>query len=303
MNHPRRRIAAGGLLLAVAALAVAVAVQFWHRSTVDEQVAMATPAPAASAPASGPLPAAVSSPDAGPVPAETPTPAVAASMASSAASEVRASEVPAFKPPTVQDFGQIVLIGMHGGTPKQAGEAAYILQSCLEFSLVDLSGLARRSTLPEAERHARIAAAEWLEGQCASITPDMQAQRGALAGRAVEAGIPGVALVYGRSVGYRPPEAMRQPLLEAMKTDFRDGDRRIVDELAFNGMKLGLTQAESRAYLLVSISEAEGEARRVRELAMSEGPLKDVSEDDIRESEVIAERLKRERKPPKRRNG
>jgi hypothetical protein len=297
MNHPRRWIVASGLLLTAAAIAV----QIWHRPLEDEPVAAATPP--AAVPLSAVVPPPASEPVVEPASATPSAPAGNASTASAAASGAAGKTDYAFKPPDVQDFGQIALIGMHGGTPKQAAEAAFVLQTCLDISLADLSGEVRRSKLQEAEKHGKIAAAEWLESQCKSITPDMQAQRGALAARAVEAGISGAALAYGRSVGYRPPEAMRQPLLDAMKAEFRDGDRRIVDELAFNGMTLGLTVAEARAYMLVSISEVEGEAKRLREAVIAEGPFKGLSEEDLRQSETIAERLKQERKPPKRRNG
>lgn len=293
MNHPRRWIVASGLLLTGAAIAV----QLWPESPKDEHVATATPPTVVQPPAS--VPQRASEPDAAKpekaAPAPTPAPA--------AASGATARTDPAFKPPEMQDFGQIVLIGMHGGTPKQAGEAAFVLQTCLETSLYDLPGDARRSRLPDAQRNGRIAAAEWLEAQCKSITPEMQAQRGALAARAVEAGVSGVSLIYGRSVDYRPPEPMRDRLLDAMKTDFRDGARHLPDELGFNGMKLGMSKTEARAYLLVAISESPEEIRRLRETIFQEGPFRDMSEEEIREAETLAERLKQERKPPKRRTG
>jgi hypothetical protein len=296
MDHSRRWILAGGLLLAAAAMAA----HFWPESPKNEHVASAAP-PAVVQPPS-PVPQRTSEPDVA-KPAKAEKAAPAATPASAAASGTTAQATLEFKPPTLQDFGQIALIGMHGGTPKQAGEAAYVLQTCLEYSLVDLSGAARRLSAQDPKRNARIAAAEWLENQCKSITPEMQAQRGALAERAVEAGLTGVSSIYGRSVGYRPPEALRNRLLDAMKTEFREGDRHMSEELGFHGMKLGMSKTEARAYLLVAFSDAPEEIRQMRKTIFQEGPFRDMSEEEVRESEAIAERLKQERKPPKRRNG
>ncbi|OWQ47581.1 hypothetical protein CDL60_09160 [Roseateles noduli] len=302
MDHPRRWIVAVALLLAAAAIAV----QFWPESPKDGQVAMAA-TPAVAQP---PAPVSTNASEPRVATAEkfekTEKLAPSAVPAAPAASSVPINDTPVFKPPTTEDFGQIVLIGMHGGTPKQAGQAAYLLQTCLEFSLVDLSGAARKLSSQDPKRNSRIAAAEWFEDRCKSITPEMQAQRGALAARAVEAGGPEaayVALVYGRSVGYRPPEAMRQPLLDAMNAAFRDGDRDIVKEFAFNGGRLGLSKAEARAYFLVSMSEAREAERPFHEAMLRDGPFRDMSEEEVRASETIAERLKQERKPPERRKG
>lgn len=296
MDHSRRWIVAGGLLLIGAALAV----QFWPASPKDEYVASATSPIAVQSPSSASQRA---SEPAFAKPEKHEQARSAVTPASAAASGATAKASLEFKPPTMQDFGQIALIGMHGGTPKQAGEAAFVLQTCLENSLYDRSGDARRLSQQDPKRNGRIAAAEWLENQCKSITPEMQAQRGALAGRAVEAGLTGVSSIYGRSVGYRPPEAMRDRLLDAMKTEFREGELRMAEELGFHGMKLGMSKTEARAYLLVAFSEAPKETREMQETILQGSPFRDMSEEEIRESEAIAERLKQERQPPKRRNG
>ncbi len=302
MDHPRRWIVAGGLLLAAAAIAV----PFWPESPKDERVVLARASAVTQAPASVPQRAAEPDVATAGTTGQIDKPAPAVMPASAAASGATAKAAVEFKPPTMQDFGQVVLIGMHGGTPKEAGEAAFVLQTCLRASLYDGSDTARRVSAQDPKRNSRIAAAAWLEGQCKSITPEMQAQRGALAARAVEAGGPDaadVALIYGRSVGYRPPEAMRQPLLDAMNAAFRDGDREIVQEFAFNGARLGLSKAEARAYFLVAMSEAREEDKPLHETLLREGPFRDMPEDAVRESESIAERLKQERKSPGRPKG
>ena len=301
MDHPRRWIVAGGLLLAAAVIAV----QFWSGSPKDEQVAMAAVPAVTPLPPTGPQRA--SDPDVATAEKTEKTEKVAsaAKPASAAASGATAKALE-FKPPTTEDFGQLALVAMHGGTPKQAGEAAYLLQLCLRASLYDFPGHARSSSPQDAKRNRKIAAAEWLEDRCRSITPEMQAQRGALAARAIEAGGPDagyVALIYGRSVGYRPPAAMRQPLLDAMNSAFRAGDEEIVREFAFNGERLGLSKAEARAYFLVSMAEAREENKPLHEAILREGPFRDMPDAEVRESETIAERLKQERKSPTGRNG
>lgn len=234
MNHPRRWIVASGLLLTGAAIAV----QLWPESPKDEQVATAATPAFVQPPAS--VPQRAFEPDAA-------KPAQQASSSALPRSGIGASAA-------MQDYGQIVLAALHGGTPKQAGEAAKLIADCQfaahgrDFverlkSRGDVTGETAVSMTARAEQRLR---------RCQSITPDMTARIAELAQRGILSGMKGLGDIYGRAVDYAPPPAMRRPLINALRADFLDGRSFPAYMLGTHGESFGLSRIEARAYALAA---------------------------------------------------
>ncbi|OWQ47579.1 hypothetical protein CDL60_09150 [Roseateles noduli] len=201
------------------------------------------------------------------------------------------------------DLGQSVLMAIHGGTPQQAAQAAITLSSCR-----GLEGLGEkiRNLKPTAkltpDKLATVAdMTEQSARRCQSITEEMQTHLTELAEKALRGGVYEVAMIYGRAVDYRPPEAMRQPLLAGLRKEFIEGESHVASTLSLEGMKLGLTAIEARAFYIIDESESGPSWKELRERAFPGMPFANLSGAEVRQAEALAEQLKQQRKKvPKR---
>jgi hypothetical protein len=241
MDHPRRGIVAGGLLL----VAAAIAVQFWRESPKDEQVASAAMPAVAQAPASAP-----------PYAAEPDAPKTVAPTLSARRGVAGAIDDPSVPTPAVgasaamRDFGQIVISAFNGGTPKLLSEAVNLMSIC-RFN-PDLMQMIERmradGRLAGEAGNVAIDAFSERDRKCQSIPPDLMARQKELAERALLAGSRQVAAIYGELVGFDPPAAMKGPLSEALRADFLSGDDIAPLMLARHPDVFGLSRIETRAY-------------------------------------------------------
>ena len=249
---PTRSSAAIAGLTIVIAAAVALA---WVYAPSGERVTLNAAAAAAAAAAA----------DAGPSAAARPAKEVAAQARSVTPTSPDPTTAEATKPAAppraavgasavIEDYGQIVLAALQGGSAAQAGDATEVLSRCEGATQV-------RETLetvradpksnPADVAHA-IAHFDDRVRRCQSITDEMRAQRLPLAERALRGGERGVSMAYFRLVDFDPPQDMRAPLLEGLRGDVRAGDRFPTLVLATRGEDLGLSSVEARAYALLA---------------------------------------------------
>ena len=245
----RSSAAIAGLTIAIAAVVALV----WAYAPSGERVTLNAAAAAAAADASPSAAARPAKEVAAQAPKATPTspdPASAGTTTKPAApprAAVGASAV-------IEDYGQIVLAALQGGSAAQAGDATEVLSRCEGATQV-------RETLetvradpksnPADVAHA-IAHFDDRVRRCQSITDEMRAQRLPLAERALRGGERGVSMAYFRLVDFDPPPDMRAPLLEGLRGDVRAGDRFPTLVLATRGEDLGLSSVEARAYALLA---------------------------------------------------
>ncbi|WP_431265023.1 hypothetical protein ACQ859_06150 [Roseateles chitinivorans] len=285
MDHPRRWIVAGGLLLTAAA----VAVQSWRESPTDEPVAptgssaVQPPTAAGSgvttiAPQTAPMrPAAVSIDRTSPT---IPPSGIGASAA-------------------MLDFGQIVITAVNGGSPKLAGKAARLIDGCratrdLAQAVAMLKADGR---LDEASATLISQSVDERERQCQSIPLEMMPRQKELAERALLGGERGVALIYANLVAFNPPDAMRLPLRDALRADFLAGDTTTALSLARHADLFDLSRVETRAYEIVFDAQND----RMKDALNASGfatPQPALSDEEQRQAEGLAQTwLRSVRKP------
>ena len=291
---PTRSSAAIAGLTIVIAAAVALA---WVYAPSGERVTLNAAAAAAAA-------------DAGPSAAARPAKEVAAQARSVTPTSPDPTTAEATKPAAppraavgasavIEDYGQIVLAALQGGSAAQAGDATEVLSRCEGATQV-------RETLetvradpksnPADVAHA-IAHFDDRVRRCQSITDEMRAQRLPLAERALRGGERGVSMAYFRLVDFDPPPDMRAPLLEGLRGDVRAGDRFPTLVLATRGEDLGLSPVEARAYALLAEDLnpqliAPGKFSRNREQER-------LTDAQLRQAAELKEQYKREMKRPR----
>ena len=212
-------------------------------------------------------------------------PRSAASAAAMSAPSIGASAA-------MQDYGQIVLTALHGGTSKQAGEAAKLIAEC-QFATRGrefVEHLKSRGGFDGETIGSMTSRAEQRIRRCQSITPDMTARVAELAERGILGGMKGLSDIYGRAVDYAPPMAMRQPLIDALKADFLDGHWLTGYMLGSRGRPLGLSQIEAHAYALAARMVEE---RWHRSIGVEPPPLwreldNTLSAEELQQAEALA---------------
>lgn len=190
----------------------------------------------------------------------------------------------------MRDYGQIVIAAVNGGTPKQAGQAARLIDGCestTDFArAVEIlksdgrldSAMAVKVTRSINER----------ERKCQSIPPDLVPRQKELAERALLGGERGVALIYGNLVAFDPPAAMRLPLRDALRADFLAGDTTTALSLARHADLFDLSRVETRAYEIVF----DAQNARMKDALNAGGfatPTPALSEDEQRQAEGLAQ--------------
>ncbi|RZI60834.1 MAG: hypothetical protein EOP37_10115 [Rubrivivax sp.] len=210
------------------------------------------------------------------------------------------SETPARLTPPAADVdpGQSVLIAIHGGTSLQAAQAAMTLSNCrgMEGLGEKLRNLKPTAKLTPDKLTEVAAITDQSARRCQSITEDMQTHLAELAEKGLRAGYYEVSTIYGNAVNYRPPEAMRQPLLDGLRRTFVEGSAHVAGIVAMEGMKLGLTAIEARAFHIVAEDDDGPAFKELRQSALPYLPFGKLSDAEVRQAEALAEQLKRERK-------
>jgi len=224
----RRAAFVAGSLIAAAAIAYV-----WTRPAGGERAMLAArtaPGAAEPAPAASGIPIAM--------------PAAGASAVRASASDGVGAEA------AIADYGQLVLAALNGGTAQQAGRAAQLISNC---SVVDITRFSIEALKSAGQMDERIAnrvidETDQRGRRCQSLTDDMKARTKELAERAIAGGVKGVGIIYAEAVRFDPPESMRQPLVNALRGDFLDGDPYSARVLGLRGQALGLSKVEAHAY-------------------------------------------------------
>ncbi|WP_431287855.1 hypothetical protein [Roseateles chitinivorans] len=290
MTLPRRSAV---LLALVAVLAAAAFAWLWRNPVEGDRVDLARSHPERAAPA------------------EAPRPTVREPMGLDRQVQpvqIAASAPPArVGPPAADvDLGQSVLMAIHGGTPQQAAQAAITLSNCrgMEGLGEKIRKLKPTAKLTPDKLTMVAELTDKSARRCQSISEDMQTHLTELAERALRAGFHEVSTIYGRAVDYRPPEAMRQPLLDGLRKEFFEGGSYMASTLSMEGMKLGLTAVEARAFYIIDESDSGPRWKELHEMAFPGMPFANLSEAEVRQAEALAEQLKQQRKKvPKRYDG
>ncbi len=289
MPFSRSAAALAGLTLVVAAAIALV----WPRAGEGERVTLAAAAGA------GQTSAAPRAKDAAaPLRMTTPTstdPATAGATQESAPPAGFAVGASA----SIEDYGQIVLAALQGGSAAQAGDATEVLSRCERATQTRENLEILRNDPKSNLRDLAHAIAHFDERvrRCQSITDDMRAQRLALAERALRGGARGVSMTYYRLVQFDPPNELRGQLLDALRGDVRDGDRFPTILLASHGADLGLPPVEARAYALLA-----EDLNRDFITPGSFGWNSDqvpLTDEQQRQAAALKEQYKREMKPPR----
>ncbi|MBB3295215.1 hypothetical protein FHT39_003895 [Mitsuaria sp. BK045] len=280
------------ILVAAVLTGAATLVAFGLHPADDDRVALADPSSTAAS--AGLTASSASPPQAFPPfsPDASGPPAAGTTRPAAIGPAVGASAV-------IEDYGQIVLAALQGGSAAQAGDATEVLSRCEGATQV-------RETLetvradpksnPADVAHA-IAHFDDRVRRCQSITDEMRAQRLPLAERALRGGERGVSMAYFRLVDFDPPQDMRAPLLEGLRGDVRAGDRFPTLVLATRGEDLGLSPVEARAYALLAEDLnpqliAPGKFSRNREQER-------LTDAQLRQAAELKEQYKREMKRPR----
>jgi hypothetical protein len=190
----------------------------------------------------------------------------------------------------MQDYGQIVIAALHGGTPKQAGEAAKLIASC-QFANEGrdfVESLKSKGHVYGEAAVSMTARAEQRLRRCQSITPDMKSRTAELAERGLLSGMKGLGDIYGRAVDYAPPPSMRKPLIEALRADFLDGQSLSAYMLARHGPSLGLSRIEAHAYEIAfaTLEKRMNEAMNPDGLRSEAPPL---TEEEVHQAQTLAQ--------------
>ncbi len=230
MSLARRAAFASGALIAVAAIAY-----IWTRPAGGERAMLAartTPGVA------GPTPAASG------IPTAMPAGGASAVRGSASAPDGVGAEA------AIADYGQFVLAALNGGTPQQAGRAAQLISNCsvVDITRFSIETLKSAGQMDERMANRVIDETDQRGRRCQSLTDDMKARTKELAERAVTGGVKGVGIIYAEAVRFDPPEPMRQPLIDALRGDFLDGDPYSARMLGLRGQALGLSKVEAHAY-------------------------------------------------------
>lgn len=278
-----RRIA---LLLALGTLLGATTLAWlWNNGAEDDRVVLAAVQPEPLSPSNAPQ-LTVPSP-AGPDRQVQPPP-------------IAPSETPARLAPPAADVdpGQSVLIAIHGGTSLQAAQAAITLSNCrgMEGLGEKLRNLKPTAKLTSDKLTMVADATDQSARRCQSITEDMQTHLAELAEKGLRGGFYEVSTIYGDAVNFRPPEPMRQPLLDGLRRTFVEGSPHVAGIVAMEGMKLGLTAIEARAFHIVAEDDDGPAFKELRQSALPYMPFGKLSDAEVRQAEALAEQLKKERK-------
>jgi hypothetical protein len=150
----------------------------------------------------------------------------------------------------IADYGQFVLAALDGGTAQQAGRAAQLISNCgvVDLARTSIETLKSAGQMDERIANRVIDETDQRGRRCQSLTDDMKSRAKELAERAVAGGAKGVGTIYGEAVHFDPPEPMRQPLIDALRGDFLDGDPYSARTLGLRGQALGLSKVEAHAY-------------------------------------------------------
>lgn len=281
MTDLRRWIVASGLLLTVAATAV----QLWDRAPapIDKSLnAVDVDSPSPGVPSNGRT--------AG----ELLFAAVPAQQASAASSPAASADRPAAAgvgaSATMRDYGQIVITAVNGGTPRLAGKAARLIDSCQSTAdlarAVDMLKSDGRLDSVMATKVTR--SIDERERQCQSIPPDLVPRQKELAERALLGGERGVAMIYANLVAFDPPAAMRLPLRDALRADFLAGDTLTSLALARHADLFDLSRIETRAYEIAFDTQN----ARMKDALNAGGfvkPTPALSDDEQRQAEGLAQ--------------